>query len=321
MDAGWDLHRSFLGVLRFGSLSAAARALGLTQPTLGRHIDALEEALGVRLFARSRHGLVPSAAALRLRPHAEAMEAAAAAFGRDAAGEEAPDGAVRLTASVMVGAEVLPPILAAFRALQPGIAIELVLSNRNQDLVRRDADIAVRMMRPSQKTLIARRIGTVGGGLYAHRRYLARHGTPGSVAELAGHALIGFDRDDSALRSLGRGLAATRESFALRSDDEIAQLNALRAGFGIGGAQHGIAARDPELAAVLPGAIGFKLEMWLAMHRDLQDSRRVRLLFDHLGAALGLYAKGALWGGQGKGDGLYPPASAKAALARGGAAR
>lgn len=291
MEAAWDLHRSFLGALRFGSLSAAALALDLTQPTLGRHIDALETALGVKLFARSRHGLAPTPAALALKPHAEAMEAAAAALVRAASGESGdPGGTVRLTASSMIGAEVLPPMLAAFRERHPRIAIELTLSNRNQDLSRRDADIAVRMVRPTQKTLVARRLGTVRIGLYAHRRYLARHGTPRSIAELAGHALIGFDRDASAFRSLD-GLAVTRDIFALRTDDDLAQLGALRAGFGIGGAQAGIAARDPDLAAVLEDAIAFKLEMWLVMHQDLRAIVRVRLLFDHLARALSAYAK------------------------------
>jgi DNA-binding transcriptional LysR family regulator len=292
MDTGWHLHRSFLGVLRLGSLSGAARALGLTQPTLGRHIDALEAALGVKLFARSRHGLMPTAAALDLRVHAEAMEAAAAAMARAASGEaDAPGGAVRLTASNMIGVEVLPPILTEFRARHPKIAVELVLSNRNQDLGRRDADIAVRMMRPTQKTLIARRVGSLRVGLYAHRRYLARHGAPRTVEELRGHALIGFDRDDTAFRALAGALPVSREIFALRTDDDLAQLSALRAGFGIGGAQAGIAVRDGALVPVLPGAVSFRLEMWLAMHRDLKTSRRVRLLFDHLAAALEVYAK------------------------------
>lgn len=291
MDATWDLYRSFLGVLRAGSLSAAARELGLTQPTLGRHVDALEEALGTKLFARSRHGLMPTPTALELVPHAEAMEAAAAALTRAASGEsDEPSGAVRITASNIVGAEVLPPILAEFRERHPRIAIELVLTNRNQDLSRRDADIAVRMVRPTQKALIARRAGTVRIGLYAHRSYLARHGVPASVEELANHALIGFDRDATAFRSLKGALAVGREIFALRTDDDCAQLNALRSGFGIGGAQAGIAARDADLVAVLPEAIGFKLEMWLAMHEDLRASRRVRLLFDHLAQALKVYA-------------------------------
>jgi DNA-binding transcriptional LysR family regulator len=292
MEGGWEHYRSFLGVLREGSLSGAARALGLTQPTLGRHIDALEATLGIRLFARSQHGLVPTQGAVDLAPHAEAMEAAAQALVRAASGEaHETRGAVRLTASEIIGAEVLPGILALFREQHPQIAIELVLSNRNQDLSRRDADIAVRMVRPTQKTLIARRCGAVSIGLYAHRRYLARHGTPRTVADLARHALIGFDRDPSAFRSLGSsGLAVTRDVFALRTDHDQAQLNALRAGFGIGGCQAGIAARERDLVAVLPREIGFRLEMWLVMHEALRANRRVRLMYEHLVRALRAYA-------------------------------
>jgi DNA-binding transcriptional LysR family regulator len=315
-EPGWDLLRSFLGVLRHGSLSAAARVLRLTQPTLGRHIAALEASLGVTLFARAHHGLVPTPAAEGLVVHAEAMEAAARALIRSASGAaEETRGTVRLTASEMIGAEVLPAILADFRERHAGIAIELVLSNRNQDLMRRDADIAVRMVRPVQQALVAKKLGTVAIGLYAHRRYLARHGAPKRIEDLAGHALIGFDRDDSAFRALrigGRPIG--REIFAFRTDDDLAQLAALRAGFGIGGAQAPIAARDPELVAVLPGAVGFRLEMWLAMHEDLRTSRRMRLLYDHLAARLGRYAAmGRGGGGQGPGDGLYPR-SLRAAL-------
>ncbi len=288
--ATWDLYRSFLGAVRFGSLSAAARELGLTQPTLGRHIDALEDALGNKLFARSRHGLAPTPAALALIPHAEAMEAAAQALKRAASGEaDEPGGAVRVTASNVVGAEVLPPILAQFRERHPAIAIELALSDRTQDLSRRDADIAVRMVRPTQKALIAKRIGIVRIGLFAHARYLARRGTPKSLDDLARHDIIGFDRDTAAMRSLGMSLAITRDLFALRTDDSAAQINALRAGFGIGVCQVGIAARDKNLVSVLPGLVAFKLETWLAMHQDLKNSRRVRLLFDHLAADLKAY--------------------------------
>jgi DNA-binding transcriptional LysR family regulator len=292
MEIGWEHYRSFLGVLREGSLSAAARALGLTQPTLGRHIDALEKGLKVRLFVRTQHGLVPTQSALDMAPSAEAMEAAAEALVRAASGKaDELRGAVRLTASEMVGAEVLPTILAAFHEQHPQIAIELVLSNRNQDLSRRDADIAVRMIRPTQKALIARRVGTVRIGLYAHRRYLARHGTPQTVADLAGHDVIGFDRDASAFRSLGsKALPVTRDIFALRTDHDQAQLNALRAGFGIGGCQAGIAVRERDLIPVLAREIGFGLEMWLVMHEALRANRRVRLLYEHLGRALGAYA-------------------------------
>lgn len=292
---GWEHFRTFLAVLHEGSLSAAARLLGLTQPTAGRHIAALEAALGTTLFSRSRHGLLPTPAALELRPHAEAMQAAAEALVRTASGEAAaPHGTVRITASETVGAEVLPPLLAGFHARYPGIAIELVLTDRTENLTRREADIAVRMVRPVQAALVARRIGRVAIGLYAHRDYLAARGTPKNLDELAGHSLIGFDRNDLATRSLGvEGLPLTRDLFSFRSDSDAAQRAALRAGFGIGGCQLGIAMRDPALVPVLPGQVAFSLDMWLAMHEDLRDSRRVRLVYDHLAEGLSDYVAAA----------------------------
>jgi DNA-binding transcriptional LysR family regulator len=291
---GWELYRSFLAVLRQGSLSAAARRLALTQPTLGRHVEALERSLGVALFTRSRSGLAPTRAALDLLPHAQAMEAAAEALLRAASGEAQEErGTVRLTASEIMGAEVLPPMLARFAAAHPAIALELVLSNRNEDLLRRDADIALRMVRPRQEALLARRLGKVGIGLYAHRHYLAACGVPESIVALQRHRVIGFDRDPSSWASVGAApVAVTRESFAFRSDSDLAQLAALRAGAGIGGCQHAIAARDPALVPVLPRAIAFALDMWLVMHEDLRASRRVRLLFDHLVPELQRYARG-----------------------------
>ncbi len=330
---GWDLHRSFLSVLRQGSLSAAARELELTQPTLGRHIAELEKSLGVPLFVRSQSGLAPTEAALALRPHAEAMAAAAAAMLRAASGAaDEPHGSIRITASEIIGVEVLPPILAAFREAHPRIVIELSLSNLNQDLSRRDADIAVRMARPTQSALVARRLGEIGISLYAHKDYLARHGTPRRLEDLAHHALIGFDSDASSVRAFRQsGLPITRDLFALRSDSDHAQLAALRAGFGVGGTQDAIAARTPELVRLLPGAFHTALEMWLVMHEDLRTSRRVRLLYDHLAEALARYAAFRPGktkqnrGGQGRDDGLYPRTLRKKPTARrvtrGGAAR
>jgi DNA-binding transcriptional LysR family regulator len=295
-EPGWELYRTFLAVLREGSLSAAARRLRLTQPTAGRHIAALEAALGVALFTRSPSGLVATSAAVDLAPHAEAMAAAAEALRRAASGESQEErGTVRLTASEIMGAEVLPPMLARFRARHPGIAIELVLNNRTEDLLRREADLALRMARPPQAALVARRVGTVGIGLYAHRRYVDAFGLPRSVEELLRHPLIGFDRDDSAWRSIADAspLPVTRELFAFRSDNDLAQLAALRAGLGIGGCQHGIARRERDLVPVLPRSLAFSLEMWLALHEDLGASRRVRLLFDHLAGELSDYATSA----------------------------
>jgi DNA-binding transcriptional LysR family regulator len=295
----WDELRTFVEVARDGSLSGAARRLGLTQPTVGRHIDALEVALGLTLFTRSPRGLTPTPAALALEPHAEAMAAAAAALERAASGEAAADrGAVRVTASDVIGTEVLPPILAAFRAAHPGIAVELVLTNRTQDLARRDADIAVRMVRPTQSGLLARRIGSSRIGLYAHRDYLARFGEPRSLADLASHCLIGFDRDNSSFRGAGDFAGTlTRDSFGFRCDSDLAQLAALRAGVGVGGCQDNIARRMPELAPVLQNAFHTTLEVWLVMHEDLKATRRVRLLFDHLAVGLTAYVKGRPQGG------------------------
>jgi DNA-binding transcriptional LysR family regulator len=286
---GWDLYRSFLGVMTHGSLSAAARALGLTQPTIGRHVEALEDALGGPLFTRSPGGLKPTDMALALRPHAESMASAAEALIRTASGDaDRVAGVIRLTASEIMGAEVLPPILTDFHELYPEVVIEMVLSNRQEDLLRRDSDIAVRMVRPTQDALLARRIGAVDLGLFAHRRYVERHGVPDMLTD-PDHFAVGFDRDASVARAVALNLPLDRDFFAYRSDSDLAQLAALRAGFGIGGCMFGIARRDPNLVQVLPG-LGFALEMWVVMHEDLKASRRMKLMFDHLVVALTAYA-------------------------------
>jgi DNA-binding transcriptional LysR family regulator len=293
-EPDWGELRAFLEVARDLSLSGTARRLGLAQPTIGRHIDGLEEALGATLFTRSPRGLTPTPAARALTPHVEAMAAAAAALARTASGEAAAGrGVVRVTASEVVGCEVLPPILSAFRAEHPGIAIELALTNRNEDLSRHDADLAVRMVRPTQRGLVARRIGVSRIGLYAHRNYLARFGAPRSIADLANHCVIGFDRDNRSFRGAGEfARRLTREDFGFRCDNDLAQLAALRAGVGIGGCQENIARRMAELVAVLPDAIEYALEVWLVMHEDLKATRRVRLLFESLAAGLTDFVKG-----------------------------
>jgi DNA-binding transcriptional LysR family regulator len=292
-EPGWDLYRSFLAVMRDGSLSAAARALGMTQPSLGRHMRQLETDLGVVLFARSPLGLTPTENAHELVPHAQAMAAASAALRRAAsASNHEIRGVVRLTCSEVVGAEVLPPMLATFRRQHPGIVIELSLSNQSEDLLRKDADIAVRMLRPAQTALVARRIGGIPLGLHAHRSYLKTYGRPQTVADLQQHALIGFDRETPALRALRSRLPFSREDFALRTDNDLAQLAAIRAGFGIGICQCPIARRDRQLVHLLPDAFALELDTWLVMHEDLRTSRRVRLLYDHLVRALGAYVGG-----------------------------
>ena len=295
-DPDWNLQRSFLAVMREGSLSAAARALGMTQPSLGRHIRALEQRLGVALFTRSPQGLAPTEMAHDLLPHAQAMAAASAAMRRAASAR--PDelrGTVRLSASEVVGGEVLPAMLAAFRARHPRMAVELVLSNAAADLLRKDVDIAVRMVQPTQQALVARKVGTIGLGLYAHRRYLKAHGTPRRLDDLADHALIGFDHEPPYARTMrpaGLTTVYTREQFALRTDSDLAALAALRAGFGIGFCQVPLAARERTLLPVLPDALALSLPTWLVMHEDLRRSQRHRAMFDFLAEAMARYAGG-----------------------------
>jgi DNA-binding transcriptional LysR family regulator len=283
-EPSWDLYRTFGAVLREGSLSGAARALGLTQPSVARHIDALEAAIGADLFVRSQRGLSPTDAALELRPYADALASQSAAFLRTAsgpAGEVA--GTVRISASEVVGVEHLPPILAALRRTHPRLAIELVLSNAFDDLLQREADIAIRMVQPTQQALVTRKAGYLAVGLHAHSDYLDRRGVPHGVADLRDHDVIGFDVETPAIRAIARLFPALdRASFALRTDSDVAQLAAIRAGFGIGICQTSLAARDPQIVRVLADAFEVRLDLWITMHEDLRSSARCRAVFDAL---------------------------------------
>ncbi len=285
----WTLYPSFLAVMDEGSLSGAARALGIAQPTVGRHIEALEATLGGEaLFTRSPGGLAPTAAARALSPHARAMAVAAETLVRTATGAAGEmRGVIRLTTSEVVGVEVLPPLLTEFREAWPKVDIELLLSSRQEDLLRRDADIAVRMARPTQNALFARRIGALKMIFHAHRSYLQKHGVPRTMAELLDHSLIGFDHVKPMRVATDQiDIEVTRELFAARTDSDLAQLALVRAGFGICPVQRPIAARDANLTPLLEGVFGFDLEMWVVMHEDLKADRRMRALFDHLAVGL-----------------------------------
>ena len=278
----WDLFQSLHAVLEAGTLSAAARLRGLTQPTLGRHIETLEQRLGSPLFLRSPRGLQPTDLALELKPHLHDMSAAASAAVRDASGAaNSLTGAIRITASEMVGVEVLPPMLASFREQHPGVVIELRLSNINDDLSRREADIAVRMSQPSQSSLIAKKVGEVSLGFYATPEYLARHGAPEMLEDLKGHTIIGFDASASMRDVPGLNMPVSREMFSFRADSDLAQTAAIRAGFGIGVCQTGLARRY-GLVRVIPNFDFFTMGCWIVMHENLRGSRRMRLMFDHL---------------------------------------
>ena len=287
-NIGWELYRSYLSVLQEGSLSAAARALGVAQPTLGRHIATLEKSLGLTLFTRSHLGLLPTEAALALKGFAEEMNSTAAAMKRAAESQGAGiKGTVRITASEVMGVEVLPPIVAQLQNEHPALKIELVLTNRVQDLLRREADIAVRMTPPKQDLLIARRVGMVEVGFHAHQTYLNEHGTPNSLQDLAQHVLIGFDEETPFVRTARKALPVwRRDAFTLRTDNDLAQLALIRSGAGIGICQVVLAKRDPRLVRVLPNHFAFSMETWLTMHEDLRHSPRCKIAFDALLAGL-----------------------------------
>lgn len=282
--SSWHLIATFLAVMRAGSLSGAARSLGLSQPTARRQIEELERLLGTALFLRTPGGMEPTAQALALRRPAETVEAAGGAFARAAFDVAGVAGIVRLTCSRVFGTEVLPPILAPLIAGAPGLTIELAATNATEDLLRHQADIAVRMTEPTQGALIARRVKAVPLGFFAHPDLVARLGPPTDFADFA--ARYPFVTEDRG-RQVAEGLAAaglpSPSWSALRSDDDVVQLAAVRAGVGAGIAQialaRGLTRLFPETA--------FGLNVWLVMHEDQRNVARIRAVFDHLVAALG----------------------------------
>ncbi|MBR0554953.1 LysR family transcriptional regulator [Ciceribacter sp. L1K23] len=289
----WSHYRTFLAVLTHGSLSAAARELGLTQPTVGRHIDALERASGSPLFLRSQQGLLPTVTAREMLPHAEAMAASAAALARTASGDtQTPRGTVRISSSEVMGIEVLPPILADLLEQYPDLNAELSVSDAVEDLLRQEADIAVRMVAPAQEALISRRIGAIPLGFFAHRSYVVRHGLPRTADELRAHRLIGFDRQMAYVRSVLKANPELGElRFAVRTDSNVAQLSMIEAGAGIGICQVGLAIKDPELVPILPGMLDLHLDTYVVMHESLRTAPRCRVTFDALVEGLLLYMK------------------------------
>ncbi|WP_370677043.1 LysR family transcriptional regulator [Pleomorphomonas sp. PLEO] len=292
-EPSWDLYRTFNAVLSEGSLSGAARALGLTQPSIARHIDALEEAVGTPLFLRTARGLSPTDAAMELKPFADLMASTSAALRRTAEGRIGQvDGTVRISASEVVGIVHLPAILTRLRRRYRALTIELTLSNAVDDLLKRKADIAIRMVRPEQQALLAKRVGVFPVGLHAHQDYLTQRGVPTSLDDLGRHDLIGYDTETPAIRAVAQRYPALgRGNFALRVDSDVAQLAAIRAGFGIGICQTTIAEADPNLRRVLPDAFSLDLETWVVMHEDLSGSLRCRAVFDVLVTELTVLAR------------------------------
>lgn len=284
----WNQIRAFLATAEEGSLSAAARALGSTQPTVGRQISGLEADLGVTLFQRAGRSLVMTGAARDLLEHVQAMGDAASRVSMVAAGQsEDVAGRVVITASDLLAAGYLPKVLRRLREEAPGIIVDIVASNRIENLTRRDADIAIRHVQPEQPDLIARRLPDASAGYYAATSYLERYGRPETVAELEHHSFIG-PRDTVQMLAFltGQGVTVLPERFRANSDSAVVMWEMMRAGLGILVGPVEFAPDTTGIERVLPDAPPIRFPVWLATHRELRTSRRIRIVFDLLAEAL-----------------------------------
>jgi len=288
----WNLLQTFLAVARHGSFTAAALATGQSQPTVGRHIHELETQLGTPLFQRENRGHKLTEAGQGYLEHATAMDETAAKLLLAAAGQsETLSGVVRVTASVVVSHYLLPPIFARIRVAEPEIDLELHPSDDTDNLLFREADIAVRMYRPTQLDVITQKVGVQKFGMFATTGYLDRRGRPQSLEEVFQHDFIGYDRSDLMIEGMRQmGIKADRSMFSMRCDNQSVYLELLRAGCGLGIAALNIAVPDHRLERLLPDLPIPDLPIWLTAHQALRSSARIRRVFDLLAKELALVA-------------------------------
>lgn len=280
----WSLVQTFLAVAEHGTLSEAARALGASQPTVGRHIRQIEESLDLSLFRRRARGLSLTASGAALLPYARQMQEAARGLGLVAAGRsERLSGPVRITASVFEAHHFLPPVIARLRREEPDITIDLVPNDASENLLYREADIAVRMYQTKQLDIVTRHIGEVGIGIFAAKDYLDRCGRPETLEQMFGMDLVGYDRSDLILRGMRDfGLEATRDWFATRCDHHAVYWQLIRAGCGIGFAQLRVGQKDPDVERLFPDVPLPPLGIWLAAHEAMRQTPRIRRVWDIL---------------------------------------
>jgi len=284
----WALVRSFLAVLDAGSVMRAARQIGAQQPTLSRHIAELEAQLGVPLFERTGRGVAPTAIAQSIAEAARQMQAGAEAVSRALTGaRHVTSGTVRITASTTAAAFLLPQLILRFHEEEPSIQIELVASNEVSNLLRREADIAVRMVQPAQDALVARKLADVAIVACAHERYLLRAGTPRRPQDLQQHRVLAGDRNESIMQGMQTlGMPAQRSTFPVRTDDFVAYAKLVEAGAGIGFVPRYVVARLPGVVPVLPELKIPTFPCWLAVHREIRASPVIRRTFDFLAAEI-----------------------------------
>lgn len=283
-----QLIQSFSQVAEHGSLAATVKAVGGSPATLSRHISTLEADLGVTLFERRGDGLSLTETGVALYRHATDLTQAAHRFAAAAAGrDQAIIGTVRIAASRGVSGFLLPAVLERLASEEPDIEFELVPSDTEANLLLREADIAIRMFRPRQSSLIARKLGDLDFALFATQDYLDRRGTPQSVADLAQHDLIGGDADSQVLDGLrSLGVDINREGFRYRCDDRYVAWQLLVAGCGVGAAHLAQGTSIPNLIRVLPDIATIKLPVWLASHGELKTNARVRRTYDFIAGQL-----------------------------------
>ncbi len=284
----WSLVQAFLAVADTGSLSAAARALGTSQPTLGRQIKAIEAQLNAELFHRQARGFALTQTGAELVAPAQAMQDAVQKIALTAAGRQARlDGTVRITASMATSAMHLPPIIARIRKLEPEIAIELVPSDATHNLLYREADIAVRMYRPTQLALVTQHMGDVELAVFAAKSYIAERGMPTSIHDLTQHEFVGYDTNTDIIDGFAElGIEVTRDLFKTRVDDNIAYWELVRAGCGIGFAQADIGRADPLISEIKIGIDMPTLPIWLTAHEAMRQTPRIRRVWDLLAEGL-----------------------------------
>lgn len=288
-ELDWSLLQSFSAVVDAGSLSGAARALAQSQPTIGRHIKALEAALGVGLFTRAPRGLAPTSAGLEIAEMAREMQSAANRLRLIADGKaDDLNGTVRITASVVTSHYVLPSIIADMRQAMPEIQIELVPSDTTENLIFREADIAVRMYRPTQLDVITKHVGDQPTAVYAAKSYLDRMGRPKMLKDATNLDFVGFDKSDLIIRVMADlGIKTTRDFFSLRCDQQAVHWELVRAGCGLGGAQTIVGDADPLVERLLDGQIQMQsLPIWLTAPQALHTNPRIRAVWDYLSNAL-----------------------------------
>lgn len=287
-DLQWNWIQSFVEVAHSGSLSKAAQRLGTSQPTLSRHMTALEASLKVALFDRSTQGLRLTEVGAQLFECSSPMQEAANSFLRTASGVDVSlAGNVRISANEVIGLYYLPPLIAEFNDRYPEVHVEIDISNKATSLTKRDADIALRMFRPTQPDLVARRLSDIPLHFCANTNYLDKHGRPQCFEELASHRIIGFDRDQQMIRqakSLDRDIHP--EDFMNRTDFLPLHIEMARQGAGITITHFSIIDKFPELEILLASMPIPHLEFWLVCHADVQHNRRIRTMVDFLGERL-----------------------------------